>query len=111
LKILRWTNRDLSLRAFVLPSAFDGKPQVKEREWVACGRTGPSEKQELDNVDVSVVIESIPPQSSEEPHSIVDQTKLQGSTVLSVTVSLTRTRWCTRIKKDLMETIKSRRVD
>jgi len=117
-KLLTWTNRDLMLevrKKFSHESAASVKQTeaVTEDEWVACGQVIAPNTWDEDWTSATVLLRSFQPQERAQdlPAEKHADTEVHDCSRASVTVSLTRTRWCTKIRRDLMETIKARRVD
>lgn len=108
-KILNWTNRTVMLDVQQQPSV---KPDDGDDEWTARGQVVAPLTRSNDWRAAPAVIRSLPRHQGEQElpfeEPTFDHGRIDGS---SITVSLTRTRWCTSIKKDLMATIKARRVD
>jgi hypothetical protein len=117
-KILNWTNRTVILDVQQQPSAKDEDSEQyiasddSDDEWTARGQVVAPLIKSDDRKATPAVIRSLPRQQGEQELPFEEPTFDHGrSDGSSITVSLTRTRWCTSIKKDLMATIKARRVD
>lgn len=123
LKILNWTNRIVLLH--VRPQS-DNPQQIQqdlddtaEPEWMACGQVIFPITRNVNRKAALVEMQSISAQHTDDvelyqdwqPFSAVrPRTEVPQDFGSSFAVSLTRTRWCTKIKEGLMETIKANRV-
>lgn len=123
LKLLNWTNRILLLH-FQPPLDSLGKTQqhadeMPESEWTARGRAILPGGANDDQTSAVVTMRSVSAQYDEvevhqdwQPFSALRPTlKIPEDSNSAIAVSLTRTRWCTKIREGLMDTIKSRRQE
>ena len=117
LKILNWTNRVVMLDLPTQPLGeqsslhFGVDEASSSAEWKAYGRLVAQDLDLLNTETAGVVLRSLPPglsASDASNHRFRDE---NGPPKTSITVSLTRTRWCTKIKAEMINTIKARRVD
>ena len=124
LKILNWTNKIVLLQ---LRPQSDNSQQFQqdlddtvESEWMACGQVIFPSSRDVNRDATSVIMQSISAQHTDDVELYQDwkpfsamrsRTEVPQNIGSSFAVSLTRTRWCTKIKEGLMETIKANRVD
>ena len=119
LKLLNWTNRILVLD--VPSNSWDGQatdykqkyqPSNAEEDWSAHGHLITPNPQEHSPTPTPLRMRSIQPSTADDEPPFIDRPYVMPESFKSsIAVSLTRTRWCTRIKEGLMETIKARRID
>ena len=90
-----------------------------ENEWTAHGQLIITTAEEDDLKHAAVIIRSVSAEHIDDTEKHADWTPFAGmrpSTAIphsdsSITVSLTRTRWCTKIRSGLLDSIKLRRSD
>lgn len=117
-KLLNWTNRELVLGVLKNTSheaaSFEKVTEaVMDDPWLAYGQVIAPESEDEDWTSAIVVLRSISlrEQDQDLPAETYADAEMHDCSEGFVRVSLTRARWCTKIRKDLMETIKARRVD
>ena len=125
LKILNWTNRMLLLDLYTLASnghqtAQQEANNTSQDEWLASGRVMPPNAGDHNWQTVVVTMRSVSAQHSDDVEVYEDwqpfaslhlPANILEHSASTIAVSLTRTRWCTKIREGLMETIKAKRIE
>ncbi len=125
LKLLNWTNRILLLHVYRPSSETRGETRQDLHDdlgsdWTARGQLLVPNSGGDGCKPLAVTMQSVSAQHSDDvevyqdwqPFSaLLPSIKTSEHSNSTIAFSLTRTRWCTKIKEGLMETIKARRVE